>query len=540
VAKPVEAGGNFTTKLASMHWKTVLQALVIVAAGLWIYWPALDGDWFFDDTTLITGDSNLRSLQGLWQIWFAAPTNYYLPLTSTLLWIEWQLWGNEPLGYHLCNLALHILSGFLIWRLFNRLGLRWGWFGGFLFVIHPLAVESVAWVSEIKNTLSLPLFLLSFDAWLDAEEKKSSYLRSVFFYCAAMLAKTSTIMLPLVLLLYCWWKRGRVTRQELIQTIPYFFIAVVLGLATVLLQSQEQGVEFGGFATRLIGAGSAIFFYLGKFIFPATLMPIYPRWNLDTPSFLQVMALPTLVVLLFGFWTQRKGWGRHVLFGFGFFLLNLLPVLGLVRMKNDIVLPSVADHLCYIPPIGLIGLIVLGLEQLYGRLSSSPYLLGIGTMAVVLAIGLLSWESNRYARLFRNNETLWDYNIRHNPNALLAHNKLGLIFLRRRQFPEAIEQFEQALKIKPDYADAHNNLGSAFVNTGQLPEAIKQFEQSLKIDSSIPWVHDNLGVALMRSGRLPEAIEQFEQALRLEPDYANARRNLLEAQTRLKLNPAKN
>ncbi|HEY4798393.1 MAG TPA: hypothetical protein VII99_04870, partial [Bacteroidia bacterium] len=336
MTKPVEAGGNFTTKLASMHWKTVLQTLVIVAAGLWIYWPALDGDWFFDDE-LITANSKLRSLQGLWQIWLAAPTDYYLPLTSTLLWIEWQLWGNEPLGYHLCNLALHILSGFLIWRLFNRLGLRWGWFGGFLFVIHPLAVESVAWVSEIKNTLSLPLFLLSFDAWLDAEEKKSSYLRSVFFYLAAMLAKTSTIMLPLVILLYCWWRRGRITRQELIQTIPYFFIAVVLGLATVLLQSQ-RGVEFGGFATRLIGAGSAIFFYLGKFIFPATLMPIYPRWNLDTPSFLQVMALPTLVVLLFGFWTQRKGWGRHVLFGFGFFLLNLLPVLGLVRMKNDIIL----------------------------------------------------------------------------------------------------------------------------------------------------------------------------------------------------------
>jgi len=189
LTKPVEAGGNLTAKLVLMHWKTVLQALVIVAAGLWIYWPALDGDWFFDDE-LITANSKLRSLQGLWQIWLAAPTDYYLPLTSTLLWIEWQLWGNEPLGYHLCNLALHILSGFLIWRLFNRLGLRWGWFGGFLFVIHPLAVESVAWVSEIKNTLSLPLFLLSFDAWLDAEEKKSSYLRSVFFYCAAMLAKT--------------------------------------------------------------------------------------------------------------------------------------------------------------------------------------------------------------------------------------------------------------------------------------------------------------------------------------------------------------
>jgi len=488
-----------------VHWETVLQALVIVAAGLWIYWPALDGGWFWDDSELVAANSNLRSLQGLWQIWFAAPTNEYWPLTSTFLWMGWQLWGNEPLGYHLCNLALHILSGFLIWRLFNRLGLRWGWLGGFLFVIHPLAVESVAWVSEIKNTLSLPLFLLSFDAWLDAEEKKSSYLRSVFFYCAAMLAKTSTVMLPLVLLLYCWWKRGRVTRQELVQTMPYFFIAVTLGLTTVFLQSHEPGAELGGFVTRLIGAGTAIFFYLGEFIFPANLMPIYPRWNLDAPSFLQVTAFPALVVLLFGLWTQRKGWGRHVLFGFGFFLLNLLPVLGLVRMAY-FRFSWVADHLCYIPPIGLIGLIVLGLEQLYGRLSALPYLLGIGATAAVLAMGLLLWESNSYARLFRNQETLWTYNIRHNPTAWKAYNNLGLVLME----------------------------------SGRLLEASKQFEQSLKINSGNHLVHNNLGLALMESGRLLEAVEQFEQALRIRPEYAGARENLHQAQTLLKLNPAKN
>ena len=522
-----------------MHWKTVFLALVIVAAALWIYWPALNGDWLWDDEELITANSKLRSLQGLWRIWFAAPPDKW-PLTSTLLWIEWQLWGNEPLGYHLCNLALHILSGFLIWRLFNRLGLRWGWFGGFLFVIHPLAVESVAWASEIKNTLSLPLFLLSFDAWLDAEEKKSSYQRSVFFYCLAMLAKTSTIMLPLVLLLYCWWKRGRITRQELIQTIPYFFIAVMLGLYSVYFQSPEQGVEVGGFSTRLIGAGSAIFFYLGKFIFPATLMPIYPRWNLDTPSFLQVMALPTLVVLLFGFWTQRKGWGRHVLFGFGFFLLNLLPVVGLVRMTNDNVLPSVADHLCYIPPIGLIGLIVLGLEQLYGRLSLLPYLLSIGALAAVLAMGLLLWESNSYARLFSNQETFWTYNISHNPNALFAYYNLGNVLMKTGRYPEAIKQFEQVLKIGPDHPDPHNNLGVLFLRTGRYPEAIKQFEQALKIDSSNPVTHNNFGVALVESGRPPEAIMQFEQALRLKPEYADARKNLDEAHTRFILGPAKN
>src|SRR5262249_29359827 len=172
------------------------------------------------------------------------------------------------------SLALHICSGFLIWRLLSRLGLRWGWLGGLLFVIHPLAVESVAWASEIKNTLSLPLFLLSCHAWLDAEEKKVSHLRSVFYYLAAMLAKTSTVMLPLVVLLYSWWKGG-VTRRDLKRITPHLVVAIALGLVTIHYQNNQQvnyPVELSGFVTRLIGAGAAVFFYLGKFVLPVDLL----------------------------------------------------------------------------------------------------------------------------------------------------------------------------------------------------------------------------------------------------------------------------
>jgi len=200
------------------------KALLIVLAGLWVYWPALQGEWLWDDGMLVTDNIELRSWPGLGQIWFAAPTTDYWPLSWTLLWIEWHLWGNYPLGYHLGSLVLHLCSGFLVWRLFSRLGLRGGWLGGLLFVIHPLAVESVAWIAEIKNTLSLPFFLLSCDAWLDGEEEKgkSGYLRSVLYYLAAMLAKTSTVMLPLVLLLHGWWKRETITWQEIKRTVPYW------------------------------------------------------------------------------------------------------------------------------------------------------------------------------------------------------------------------------------------------------------------------------------------------------------------------------
>ncbi|HXW64805.1 MAG TPA: tetratricopeptide repeat protein [Burkholderiaceae bacterium] len=520
--------GKFAAKHAPVHWKTVLQALLIVAAGLWIYWPALHGGWLWDDSELVTDNSNLRDLQGLWQIWLTPKTDYW-PLTWTLLWMEWHLWGNEPLGYHLCSLALHICSGILIWRLFNRLGLRWGWLGGFLFVIHPLAVESVAWVSETKNTLSLPFFLLSIDAWLDAEAKQSSdYRRSVFYYLAAMLAKTSTVMLPLVLLLYCWWKRGHVTWQELKRMVPYVAIAVTLGLITVYSQNNVQGynpVELGGPVTRLIGAGTAVFFYLGKFILPVNLLPIYPRWSLNTASFLQVLALPALATLLFSLWTQRGGWGRHALFGFGFFLLSLVPVLGLVKMRY-LDLSWVGDHLVYVPIIGLVGLIVMGLERLHERLSPFPHLIGVGTMSIVAVIGLLLWESHHYARLFNNSEAFWAYTVQHNPHALVAHYNFGLAFGMTGRMSEAIEQFEQALKIKPDFAEAHNNLGIAFRETGRMSEAIEQFEQALKIKPNYALAHNNLGIALGRTGRMSEAVEQFQQSLKIKPDFAEAHNNL--------------
>ena len=514
-------------KPAPLHWKTVLQALAIVAAGLCIYWPALYGGWLWDDDVLVTNNSNLHSLRGLWAIWSATPTTDYWPLTSTFLWIEWHLWGNDPLGYHLCSLALHICSGFLIWRLFNRLGLRWGWFGALLFVIHPLAVELVAWVSEIKNTLSLPFFLLSIDAWLDAEEKQSSgYWRSVFYYLAAMLAKTSTVMLPLVLLLYCWWKRGHVTWQELKRMIPYVAIAVTLGLITVYFQNKGQGdnpIELGG-ATRLIGAGTALFHYLGKFILPMNLMPIYPRWTLAPPSFLQVLAFPALAALLFGLWTQRGGWGRHALLGFGFFLLNLLPVLGLVKMRY-MNISWAADHLAYVPIVGLVGLVVLGLEQLHERLSSFSHLFGIEVMSIAMVTGSLLWESHNYARLFSNSKTLWAYTVQHNPQSSIAHNNLGDALLNAGRVSEAIEQFEQALKIKPDDPYAHNNFGNALMTAGRMSEAVEQLQQALKVKPDYAEARNNLGAALVRSGSMSEGIEQLEQALSIKPDYAEAHYN---------------
>ena len=498
----------------------------IVAAGAWIYSPAWRGDWVWDDHMLLADNTDLRSPGGLANIWFSSPSTDYWPLTWTLLWIEWHLWGANPLGYHLTSLALHISSGLLIWRLFHRLGLRWGWLGGFLFVVHPLAVESVAWISEIKNTLSLPFFLLSLDAWLDAEEgKPSGYLRSVLFYLAAMLAKTSTVMLPAVLLLYGWWKRGHVTRQEVVRTIPYALIALVLGLLTIYFQNHGHArdnnpVELGGIVSRLIGAGTALCFYLGQFILPMEVLPIYPRWSLEAPSLLHVLTLPVLVGLLVCLWAQRKGWGRHLILGFGFFMITLLPVLGLVKMEY-LNISWVADHLVYLPMIGLIGLTVTGLDPLLQPSRFQPWSLGI----IVLVMGLFIWKSHVYAGQFSDEKTLWTYTLPRNPQAWLAHNNLGTLLLREGQVDAAIEQFEEALKIAPHYAEAHYDLGNALKKSGRMSEAIEQYQRALAIDSAYAEAHNNLADTFLQTGDSSRAFDQFQQAIQSNPDYAEAHYN---------------
>jgi Flp pilus assembly protein TadD len=401
--------------------------------------------------------------------------------------------------------------------------MRFGWLGGLLFVIHPLAVESVAWIAEIKNTLSLPFYLLACEAWLDAEEKKPwSYAKSILFYLAAMLAKTSTVMLPAVLLLYCWWKRGVVTRQESIRMIPFGVIAVTLGLVTVYFQNHgpyHNTVEMGGFLTRTIRAGTVLCFYLGKFILPLDLLPIYPRWSLDPPSLVQVLTLPALAVLLWSLGMERKDWARHALLGFGFFVLNLLPVLGWVRMQY-LSFSWVADHLTYLPMIGLCGLVAAGWGQMSARVPASVRYWGMGAMGIVLAA--LAWASHTDARRFSDAVVLGLYNVQYNPQAWPVHYNLGFALVKKNRLPEAIDQFEQAIRINPDLAEGHTNMGAALRESGHLAEAMDQFEQALKIKPNLVEAHRDLGEALMQTGQVPEAMEQFRQVLQIEPDDAQA------------------
>jgi tetratricopeptide (TPR) repeat protein len=529
-AKAAEGKETPPNKSPAVPWPTILQALVIAAAVLWIYWPALHGDWLSDDALLVTDNTLVHDPSGLWKIWFEPGRLVdFQPFTVSVVWLQWQLLGNHTMGYHLTNVFLHMFSALLAWRLLSKFHLSLAWLGGLIFAVHPVQVESVAWIAELKNTLSLPPFLLAMCAWIDYEEhgKSKDYWLALGLFLAAMLCKPTMVMFPVVILLYGWWKRGRIGWHEAKASAPFFVISLALGLVTLWFLHHytmgDDAVPMGGLFSRLACAGLSLTFYFSKCFLPVELMPIYPQWVVNPPSFLQFVPWPVLGGVIYWFWTKRQDWGRHVLLGLGFFLINLAPFIG-VNAASYMDFTWVMDHVLYIPIIGLIGLIVAALGQIDIQSSSSFRTFTIGL--VIVALGFLAFESHNYAKMFINEKTLWTYTFQHNPEAYPAYNNLGLDLFQKGRISEAIAEYEHVLQLKPDYAEAHNNLGYALQQTRKLPEAMEQYGQALQFKPDFAEAHNNLGLALQQTGRASEAMEQFEQALQLRPDYVQAHNNL--------------
>ncbi len=496
---PPAARENLRAKPKAFDWMRLCQVLLIAGAVLWIYWPALHGDWLWDDDYLIENNALIHDPDGLWHAWFE-PSDLidYFPLTVSLEWFEWQLWPGDPFCYHITSVILHVCSALLVWRLLSKLGLRLAWLGGVLFAIHPVMVESVAWMAELKNTLSMPFFLLSMGAWIDYDRrgKLEYYFLALGLFLLAMLCKSTMVMFPVVILFYAWWKRGRIGWIDLRNSAPFFAISLAVGLTLIAFLRHgvgEETIPLGGFLSRMACAGLSISFYFSRCFLPVELLPIYPQWKVNPPSPAQFLPWPVLGVAICWLWSKRKPWARHVLFGFGFFVINLLPFVGF-RAISFMRFAWVMDHFLYIPILGLLGLAVAALGQVEERLGASSRPFAIGGIAVMMV--LLAFASRQYAKIFINSEALWTYTIQRYPDA----------------WP------------------AHNNLGNALANEGRLPEAKKQYEEALRINPDYPEAHNDLGIILYQMGQTPGAIDQFKEALRLCPNLANAQINLEKVQ----------
>jgi tetratricopeptide (TPR) repeat protein len=508
----------------------------LLLAAAWIYAPALRGGWLWDDNTEMPQMAALAGPGALARIWIHPDTGDYYPVKTTLEWLQWRWWGNDTLGYHLTNVALHVAGALLLWRLLRQLGARCARFAALVWVVHPLAVESVAWSDELKNTLSLPLLLLAMMAYVAWDQRRerggaaSLYLAAVGCFLLAMLSKSSVVMFPVVLLLYAWWRRGAIGWRDLRATAPFFTVSLALGVVALCFQQQHGlaglTIPLGGPATRLARAGLMAASYLRLALLPVNLMPIYPRWTvhaLAPASFLPWIALAAGFALL---WPRRATWGRHVLLGLGWFFLNLVPVLGFVTISH-FRFTWTMDHLAYLPLAGLVGLGAAGLGALEARWAQPHRAWRWGAMGLAAALcALLATESRRLAAHFQSEESFWSYALERNPDAWLAHNNLGDVLLARGERAAAIAHFQRALQLYPDYAEAEYNLGLAEAGAGQLEAAAGHYAASLRLEPRNGDARNNLGNAYLRLGRTPEAVDQYAEAVRLDPSDVQARCNL--------------
>jgi len=505
--------------------RTLLKGAILVLAGWFAFSPALRGGWVWDDASEIHLNPILRDPHALGRIWLSPAGSDYFPLKTTLQWILWQAFGDRPLCFHVASLGLHLLSALLFWRLLGKLGVRLAWFGGLLFAVHPLAVESVAWSAELKNTLSLAFVLAAMVAYVDG-----AILLSWLLFLLAMLSKTTVVMFPAVILLYSWWKRGRITKADFFSSAPFFAVSAALGSITLWFQqSRAIGgwiIPMGGPVFRLARAGMAASFYLWKCAVPAGLLPLYPRLISGRLALWDFIPWAVFAVLAGWFWKERAGWGRHALLGFGFFALNLLPVVGFVPMAY-LHLGDVADHLAYLSLLGVIGLGAAAAGALLGRFAPpNSWKRVFAVVAAAVLVSSLALCARDHAGWYASDEALWVRALQVYPSSGLAHNNLGSALMAEGRGNGAISQFEAALQSDPDYAEAHANLGLALAQSGRLADAVGHYRAALALRPDFADTRANLGNALLGLGQADEAIPCYEEALRAQPGSAEAQGNL--------------
>ena len=505
-------------------WRSFgVGAGLIVLLTVIAYIPAMRGGFIWDDDMLITDNQMVKATDGLYRAWLMEGPDYY-PLTRMLRWLEWRLWSNCATGYHVVNVLLHSVNAVLIWILLRRLKISGAWLVGLIFAVHPVNVAAVAWASEQKTTLSMLFYALAILVYLRfvEEGRWRWYYLSLATFLLALLSKIAVVMLPAVLLGCVWWLRGSLRWRDFLHTGPFFVCSLVLGLVCTRVMG-GSAAPIHGPLSRIVTAGYVPWFYLYKALLPIDLSMIYPRWDINPSRLVSYLPGILLVGCFTLFWWKRKTWGRPLLFGAGYVVVTLVPVLGFFD-QGFYAFSLVADHWQYYSIVGVIALAVGAGGAICRRIGEQRQYFAVAAgLAVLMAFGASTWTR---ARVYETNETLWRDTLAKNPHSWLAHNNLGVMLRRAGKLPEAIWHFEQALQAKPDYARAHCNLAAALCLTGELREAIRHGEAALRVDPDFAEAHNNLGLALSQAGRISEAIKHYEQALRSKPDYPEAQNNL--------------
>ena len=499
----------------------------IVCATLLAYLPALRGAFLWDDAGHVTR-AGLQSLHGLWRIWFdpGAATQYF-PLLYSAFWVEHRIWGEAVLGYHLVNVLLHALSACLVVAIARRLALRGAWLAGLVFALHPVCVESVAWIAEQKNTLSGVFYLAAALVYLsfDQSRRLSQYWLALALFVCALLAKTPTAVLPAALLVVIWWRRGRIEwKHDVLPLAPWFVWSAAAGWWTVWFERVHNGLQGPlldypslSRVQQLLLVGRAICFYAGKVVWPSNLTTFYPRWTVDPAQWWQYLFSAGVLTLGIGLWLLARR-RRGPLAGFLLFAGMLAPALAFFNIF-EYRFCYVADHYQYLATLA----IIVPAASVVARVRAAVVLVPI--------LGILTWHQ---AGEYRDLETISRASIAHNPSSWMGHTNLGKVLFNTGHRDAGIAEFETAIRADPTFWEAHLYLGNALSQMpGRLADAIPEYEIAARQMPGSPRVHINLGNALLQTGRTKEAVTELETAVRVGPGYGEAHYGLGNAYSRI-------
>ncbi len=501
------------------------MALLLVT--LIAYQPAWHGGILWDDSDHLTSVP-LQSLHGLWRIWFdVGATEQYYPIVHSMLWMFHQIWGDDTFAYHLLNICLHASSAFLVAVILRRLAVPGAALAAVIFALHPVHVESVAWMTELKNTLSGVFYLLAALVYLrfDATRERRSYALALALFVAALLSKTVTSTLPAALLVVLWWQRGRLSwRRDVRPLAPFFALGLAAGAFTAWFERTYDGAQGAAFqftvVERCLIAGRAICFYVGKLLWPTNLTFIYPKWQISQDAWWQYLFPLAVVAIFAGLWLWRTR-SRAPLATMLFFCGTLVPALGFANVYA-FRFSFVADHFQYLASIGVIAPVSAGLIVAARRWRISEQRATLTAMIVLGApLAVLTWQqSHEYV----DAETLYRATLANNPSCAMCNNNLGEMRLHgtAAQLSEAEVFFKEALRLDPASGEARANLAVTFQRMGRLVEAEALYRDALTLAPDSPKVHISLGEVLLESGRVDAAIAEISAALKVAPDYAEA------------------
>lgn len=512
------------------HNRDWLWATILLAATVLAYRPAWSGQPIWDDDLYMTPPGH-GSLEGLGQIWSRPDrTQQYYPLVHSVLWLENLLWGHSTLGYHLISIFLHGCCALLLVRILRRLRIPGAWLAGGLFALHPVMVESVAWIAELKNTLSGALFLGAFLTYLQFDDGRTRKHYAVALACfvLGLLAKSAIAPFPVAMLVVVWWMRGRIAwRRDVVPLLPFFALGMISGLLTTWVERWFMGAHGSVFSLtfvdRCLIAGRAVWFYLYKLLWPADLILVYPRWRIDATEAWQYLPTAALLLTCALLWKLRMR-ARAPLTVALYFAAMLFPALGFFNI-NYFRHSFVADHFQYLAAMGPItavaALVALGTGRLKNGLRGRARLSISGALLSVLFV--LSW---RQSRLYSAPETLYRATLAGNGGCWMAHNNLGVLLRGMGKTDEAWDHFQQALSLDPSRAETHCNLADLLDDAGRTDEALARYLTALEVDPKQATTHNNLGVFLKKIGRTDEALSHYLKAAEIDPDFGDVHYNL--------------